>query len=192
MRIITAVAGQTIWDISLQEIGSVEAVFDILDANAGLQMDQTIPVGYPVRIPGSVINMRVVDYYVKNKTKPVSGLDYEAVVTQNDMNTQKQDLDYNLAGGDHQFAGVRLFFLHDMLSVQIVYEGINTNTVVVSLDQSLDGVTWTSIPYVNQILDKTKPGHTFNIVGLLTDYVRLHVEVPDASEGVVKSVTWKT
>jgi hypothetical protein len=192
MKIVKAESGQTIWDIALQEIGSVEAVFDILDVNPDLQLDQTIPVAYPVRIPSSVISPRVVDYYLKNKTKPVSGLDYEAIVTQNDMNTQKQDLDYSLAGGDHMFASVRLFFLHDMLSVQIVYEDIDTDTVVVSVDQSLDGVNWSMIPFASQVLDKDKPNHTFNIVGLLTDFVRLHVEVPDASTGTLKSVTWKT
>ena len=192
MRTVLAQNDQTLFDLALQELGSIEGVWAMLDANIGLQVDLSVPAGYPVRIPDTVINSRVVDYYVKNSIRPVSGLDNESVITQNDLNNMKQDFDYDLSGGDHQFAGVRLFFLHDQLSVQIVYDGITADTVVVSVDQSLDGVTWTTIPYVNQVLDKTKPAHTFNIIGLLTDFVRLHVEVPDASEGVINSVTWKT
>ncbi|MCX6266551.1 MAG: hypothetical protein NTW16_04240, partial [Bacteroidetes bacterium] len=157
-----------------------------------LVMDLSVPAGVKVRIPQAVRNSRVVDYYVRNGIKPVSGLDEEAVVTQNDYNNMKQDLDYNLEGGDKEFAGVRLFFLHDQLSVQIAYEDISTETVVASVDQSLDGVNWTTIPYVNQVLDRTKPAHTFNIIGLLTDFVRLHVAVPDSSQGIIRSVTWKT
>jgi hypothetical protein len=73
-----------------------------------------------------------------------------------------------------------------------VYEEITAEDVVATVDQSLDGVNWTTIPYVNQILDNTKEAHTWNIVGLLTNYVRLHIEVPASSGGIIKSVTWKT
>jgi hypothetical protein len=191
MRTVTAKNNQTLLDLAIQELGSMTGIWDILDANVGLQIDLSVPAGYKVRIPDSVIDSRVVEYFSRNNINPISGLGDEALVTQNDLNNMKQDLDYNLAGGEHMFAGVRLFFLHDNLSVQIVYEDVTASTVVVSVDQSLDGVNWTSVPYVSQVLDKTKPAHTFNIIGLLTDYVRLHVEVPDASTGTIKSVTWK-
>ncbi|MEI6683422.1 MAG: hypothetical protein WCO44_12370 [Bacteroidota bacterium] len=192
MRTVKSYDNQSLFDIAIQEIGAIESVWDILDANTGLQLDLSLPASANVVIPDIVLKKQVVAYFADNNLHPVSGLDEESIVTQNDMNTIKQDLDYNLHGGDKEFAGVRLFFLHDMLSVQIVYTGITADTVVVSVDQSLDGVNWTTIPYVNQIIDKTKEAHTFNIIGLLTDFVRLHLSVPDASDGTITSVTWKT
>ena len=192
MKTIKATVDQTLFDIAIQETGSIETVFDILDLNPGMVLDCALQASTVVYVPDTIMDPKVVDYFTFNNIKPVSSIGADQVITQNDLNNMKQDFDYDLSGGDHQFAGVRLFFLHDQLSVQIVYNGITADTVVVSVDQSLDGVNWTTIPYVNQVLDKTKPAHTFNIIGLLTDYVRLHVEVPDASDGVINSVTWKT
>jgi len=160
--------------------------------NPGLELDLSVPTGYKVAIPDFVLNARVVDYYKNNSIKPVSGLDDDVIITQNDLNTMKQDFDYDLDAGSMEFPKVKLDFLHDNLTVQIAYEGITADTVVASIDQSLDGENWTSIPYVNQILDRTKTVFTFNIIGLLTDYARLHIEVPDSSSGTIKSVIWKT
>jgi len=192
MRTIEAYDNQTLFDIAIQETGAIESVWDLLDANNALALDLSIPAGTPVVIPDVVLKTRVVQYFSENNIHPIGGLGDESIVTQNDMNTVKQDFDYNLNGGNKEFDGIRLFFLHDMLSVQIVYTGITADTVVVSVDQSLDGINWTTIPYVSQVLDKTKDAHTFNIIGLLTDFVRLHLSVPDASIGVITSVTWKT
>jgi len=192
MRTIQAYDNQSLFDIAIQETGAIESVWDLLDVNPALQIDLSIPAGITVTIPDVVLKSRVVQYFSENNIHPISGLGDESLITQNDMNTIKQDLDYNLNGGNREFDGIRLFFLHDMLSVQIVYSGITADTVVVSVDQSLDGVNWTTIPYVSQVLDKTKDAHTFNIIGLLTDFVRLHLSVPDASDGTITSVTWKT
>jgi len=192
MRTIQAYDNQSLFDIAIQETGAIESVWDLLDVNPALQIDLSIPAGITVTIPDVVLKSRVVQYFSENNIHPISGLGDESLITQNDMNTIKQDLDYNLNGGNREFDGIRLFFLHDMLSVQIVYSGITADTVMVSVDQSLDGVNWTTIPYVSQVLDKTKDAHTFNIIGLLTDFVRLHLSVPDASDGTITSVTWKT
>ena len=192
MKPTVAAANQTLFDLALQSLGAVEGVWDLIDANPGLALDMSVPAGFRVMAPDKAINARVVDYYSRNAICPVSGLDEEVTLTFNDMNTIPQILDYDLTGGSKEFNKVWLNFLHDMLTVQVVYEGIDAEDVVATVDQSLDGVNWTTIPYVNQILDNTKEAHTWNIVGLLTNYVRLHIEVPTSSGGIIKSVTWKT
>ena len=192
MKKIKAVSGQTLFDIAIQEQGSIEGIFDILDLNPGMLLDKALHAETIVFIPDSIIDPKVVDYLALNNIKPVSSIGEEQIITQDDMNNITQDLNYNIAGGEKEFPGVRLFFLHDMLTVQIAYSDITADTVVVSVDQSLDGVHWTTIPYVSQVLDKTEQAHTFNIVGLLTDFVRIHITTPDFSEGTLISVTWKT
>ena len=192
MNSVVANNNQTPFDLSLQELGSIEGLFDLIDANPDLLLDMSVPAGIRVVIPGIVLNARVVDYYSRNGINPVSGLEEEEIITQNDFNYMTQDINYDLAGGDKEFARVWLNSLHDRLTVQIVYEGITADTVVASVDQSLDGSNWCTIPYVFQTLDKTKPAHTFNIFGLETDFVRLHIAVPDESEGTIVSVSWKT
>jgi hypothetical protein len=192
MKPTVAATNQTLFDLALQSLGAVEGVWDLIDANPGLALDMSVPAGFRVMAPDKAINARVVDYYSRNAICPVSGLDEEVTLTFNDMNTIPQILDYDLTGGSKEFNKVWLNFLHDMLTVQVVYEEITAEDVVATVDQSLDGVNWTTIPYVNQILDNTKEAHTWNIVGLLTNYVRLHIEVPASSGGIIKSVTWKT
>jgi hypothetical protein len=192
MKTITANNNQTLFDLSLQTMGSIEGIWSLLDANPGMVADMSVPAGTRIVVPQPALNARVVEYYARYNIMPVSGLDEEMTLTFNDMNTIPQILDYDLAGGSKEFNKVWLNFLHDVLTVQMVYEGITANDVVASVDQSLDGINWTPIPYVNQVLDKTKPGHTWNIYGLLTNYVRLHVQLENASAGIIKSVTWKT
>ena len=192
MKTIIANNDQTLFDLCLQGTGSIAAVFDLLDANPGLHLDLSVPAGFKVIVPGVSGDPKVLDYYTRKGIMPVTGLGNEVIVTQNDLNTMKQDLNYNLASGNKEFPGVKLNFLYDQLTVQVVYEGITASTVVVSVDQSLDGVNWAAIPYVNYILDKTKTVHVFNVIGIHTDFVRLHIEVPDPSDGTINSVTWKT
>lgn len=72
MKSITAKAGQTIFDISLQELGSIEGVFGLLEANSELQLDIAIPVGTKVKKPTPAIDLRVAEYYSRNGIAPVS------------------------------------------------------------------------------------------------------------------------
>jgi len=121
MKTIIALSGQTLFDIALQEMGSIEGVFDILDANAFLRLDMAIASGTKVLVPDKIINSAVLDYYTRNNIKPVSGIGEEISITQQDMIQIKQVVDYDLADGDNSFEGVRLANLGDELSVQINY-----------------------------------------------------------------------
>lgn len=192
MKTITARAGQTIFDLAVRELGGIEAVFDILDANDQLQLDLSIPAGTEVIIPDKMVSKRVAEYFTTNDIYPVSGMGDESVITQDDMNNIKQDLDYDLSQGDKEFDRVQLFFLRDLLTVQISYSDLSTGTVVFSIDQSLDGENWSEIPYCSFILDPETDTHVFNVVGVLTNFVRGHIQTPDSTTGIINHIIFKT
>ena len=62
---------QTIVDIAIQEYGSVEAVFDIMEDNPGVNL-QTRVAGKLLKIRDVPTNKPIADYYSANKLKPVS------------------------------------------------------------------------------------------------------------------------
>lgn len=71
MAQIVVLEGQSLFDIAIQECGSVEAVFEIAGLN-GLAITDGL-------VPGSLINVTtginkpVADYYARNKLKPATG-----------------------------------------------------------------------------------------------------------------------
>jgi len=189
MKTVIALSGQTIFDIALQEMGSIEGVFDIIASNAFLRLDMAIAPGTKVLVPDKVINASVLDYYTRNNIKPVSGLGEEISITQDDMIQIKQVVAYDLADGDTSFDGVRLANLGDELSVQINYSSM-TGTVGVYVEQSLDGISFSAITGATFQLDADKPSHTFNIAGLVTDYTRIRVDVSGAT-GTIDEIIWR-
>lgn len=70
---VTILQNQSLFDISLQEFGSVEGLFNLLLANPGMQIDSDIPSGTILKLDGEVIRPEVVDYYIKNGIKPATG-----------------------------------------------------------------------------------------------------------------------
>lgn len=178
-------------DLALRYMGSAEGLIELLDANPLLQLDATLPAGISVVIP-RVINRRVVDYFDAYDLDPATGIDQEIVITQNDMNSIKQDVNYDLSQGSKEFDRVQLFFLRDLLTIQIHYSDISTDTVSVTVDQSLDGINWTAVPTSGYTLSRDVDTHTYNIIGLLTNFVRVHVSVPDATTGTIDHIIFKT
>ncbi len=190
---MVAQPGQTLFDIAVQELGGIDAVFDLLDANDGLALDLSVPGGFVVTIPDKAVNRNIAQYFAENNIHPVSGIDQEAIVTQNDMNTIVQDVNYNLTGGDKEFQPVRLFFLRDLVTVQVNYSPLSSSEVVFSVDQSLDGENFSVLPEASFILEPEKTVHTFNIVGVLTNYLRARLQVPPGgSTGTLSKIIWKT
>ena len=190
MKTIIALSGQTLFDIALQEMGSIEGVFDILDANAFLRLDMAIASGTKVLVPDKIINSAVLDYYTRNNIKPVSGIGEEISITQQDMIQIKQVVDYDLADGDNSFEGVRLANLGDELSVQINYADLAGN-VGVYVEQSLDGINYSSIIGATFQLDEAVTTHTFNISGLVTNFVRLRINVLTTATGTIDELIWR-
>lgn len=74
MRSIISQSGQSIWDIALAHMGSIDEVFYLLKLNPAIRIDQTIPTGTEVFVPESPTKQRVVDYYALNNINPSTGL----------------------------------------------------------------------------------------------------------------------
>lgn len=192
MKKIESYTNQTVFDLAIGQMGALEGIWEILDANPSLSLDLSAPSGTLLKIPTTILNARVANFYALKNIISVSGIDEESILTENDMNTVPQILNYNLANGSKEFEKVKLDFLYDMLTVQLNYENIPSETVIAHLDQSLDGENWSPVPYSNQILDDQEQVHTWNIAYLSTQFVRLHIDCQGQATGTIKSVIWKT
>ena len=191
MRTITAQQGQTVFDIAMQYMGSVMGVFDILELNVFLRLDMAIPAGTVVFVPNTVINARITDYYARNGIVPVSGLGEEVDLNPEDMINIVQKLDFQIESGTHNFDGVRLWNLKNMLTVQVNYAlgpqipnyvpGIDD--VLFSLEQSLDGVNYVPVQSTTISLSPTLQSYIYNLLDLQTNFVRGHVIVNGVAVG---------
>jgi len=191
MKTIIAENNQTLFDIAVQAMGSIEGVFEILDMNPGLMLDMAVAAGTLVKVPERVIDTKVVDYFSRNGIKPVSGLGEEVIITLDDNSMIRQILNYDLVNGDQEFPGIRLHSIKNRLTVQINYTGLSSNLVKFYIDHSLDGHNWSHVPESGFTLDPTKNSHTYVIIGLLTNYVRGHVELGEPSQGIITEILWK-
>jgi len=75
MRQVIVQQGQTIVDIALQEYGSVEGLFALLEANQTLDLDSQLEPGQKVLVrEEDVVNSDIVNYYQRNNINVVSSL----------------------------------------------------------------------------------------------------------------------
>jgi hypothetical protein len=193
MTIVISQANQTVWDIALQSLGSVEGIFNILAANAFLRIDYTLPAGVRILIPdGLVIKPDVVDYYVRNNIYPATGDGHFAIIDPQNMVEIIQNTAYNLTGGNVSFPGERLYNLQDLLTVQINFSNISL-AATAYVEQSLDGINFTPISGASQAIPIiTGSGSiTFNLDGLLTDYCRVRIAVAGATTGTIDEIIWR-
>ena len=182
---------QSVFDIAIQEYGSIEGVFDLLKNNPGLEFDSDIESGTALNTSGTIIDQSVVDYYKKNNIKPATG-DIEGLPEyKEDEKMITKTYNYDLAGGDITFEGIRLYNLNKDLTVQINYSDIVATNVKVYIESSLDGVNYAAIPYCDYTLHYDEDSHTFYIYDIITSYIRLRVEVGDAVVGTIDGILIK-
>ena len=75
MRTVTVLNNQSLWDISVQEYGSVEAVFELARAN-DMGVTDLLTAGQELLLPEvdkKIIKPEVVAYYRRNGLHPVTG-----------------------------------------------------------------------------------------------------------------------
>jgi len=71
---IKAIEGQSLFDISLQVYGTIESVFDLLQANSGLALNDVMQSQNEVITPESAVKSKpIADVYLKKKITPVTG-----------------------------------------------------------------------------------------------------------------------
>jgi len=191
MNNLTTYANQSVFDIALQAYGSVAGVFELLKANAGLELDSHIAPGTVLQVPGEPVNQEVVDYYIKNNIKPATGnLDGLPEYSEEDDIMIERIYNYNLSNGDNSFDGIRLYNLNNdgIFSIQINYSAINSSDVQLMVESSLDGVNYTQIEGAAVTIDNTLSAFTFNFIGLKTVYIRLKVLKGIATAGTIDNL----
>ncbi len=75
MRQVTALNNQSLFDIAIQEYGTIEAVFDLAMAN-GLSVTDTLTAGQVLNVPEvdpAVVQPEIVDYYRRHGIRPATG-----------------------------------------------------------------------------------------------------------------------
>lgn len=77
MKIVTVGNGQSIYDISIQEGGGVDFVFQLMAANPDVitSLDTILTAGVKLNIPDTPVNTDVRRYYQDKKLKPATGDD---------------------------------------------------------------------------------------------------------------------
>lgn len=71
-RIVTVNSRQTLYDIALQEFGSVEGVTRLVADNPGVNLVTPPEPGAKLVVSGDVLNRDVYEHYRVNGIKPVS------------------------------------------------------------------------------------------------------------------------
>ncbi|MDD2965537.1 MAG: hypothetical protein PHU33_16460 [Bacteroidales bacterium] len=74
MRKITALTNQTLYDIALEHIGTIEGVTMLIELNPGKRLDTPLVTGETIFIPDEATVPAVVSYYLKNNIHPISSL----------------------------------------------------------------------------------------------------------------------
>lgn len=71
MSKITVLKNQTIFDVALQQSGSIESVFEMMKINS---MSNLLVAPFSQIVPPGVLNQKVIDYYKIKSIVPASAL----------------------------------------------------------------------------------------------------------------------
>lgn len=73
-RVITVLKEQTIWDIAVQEYGSAEGVFQLMEDNPEVTgLDAVLTVGQLLKIKTAPLEQSILNFYQDNDLHPVTG-----------------------------------------------------------------------------------------------------------------------
>jgi len=74
---------QNIFDVALQEYGSIETVFDVLDDNDQYDITEDISVYEDLKVGRAAFKKDIVAYYESNNTHPATGATAEELLLAN-------------------------------------------------------------------------------------------------------------
>lgn len=82
---VTALAGQTLADIAVQETGTLESIFDLAMANNGGITDIPLP-GAKLVVPETTAKVReIANYYRARNIRPVTRIEVESGTVDQDL-----------------------------------------------------------------------------------------------------------
>ena len=68
---VTVLEGQSLLDIALQELGSLEGAYNLAVLN-GLSLTDSLAAGMLLQLP-DVVDKRIVNYYLERNIRPATG-----------------------------------------------------------------------------------------------------------------------
>ena len=78
VKTIVVKGRQTLWDIAIQEYGSIEGVEQLIADNPGLvDYESNLVAGTLLKVKSDAVDKDVVDFFTKNELEPISALDGE-------------------------------------------------------------------------------------------------------------------
>jgi len=138
MRTVIAQRGQTVFDIAMQEMGSIEGLFKIMAMNPGMRMDEAIATGTVVILPDKPLKSRIADFYKNKGIKPISGW------VQNTVNIN-QDVAIAIDGTTYSDA-IATPDLSNYLTIAITtHDALVTGSIIVAVYSSFDNKLWAPV-----------------------------------------------
>lgn len=99
-----------------------------------------------------------------------------------------QNVNHSISSGAISFPAVKAKGRHH--NIQIDYEGLDTDDVILSVRQSQNDRQFNVIKNANKLLESGLPSHTFSVVDLPTDELLIELDPGTATTGVIKTITW--
>ena len=99
-----------------------------------------------------------------------------------------QNVNHSISSGAISFPAVKAKGRHH--NIQIEYEGLDTEDVVISVRQSQNDRQFNVITNANKSLQSALPSHTFTIVDLPTDELLVEIDPGTATTGIIKTIIW--
>lgn len=165
MRKVTSQRGQTVFDIAIQEMGSIEGVINILTLNAGIEMDEAIATGTVLYLPDAPLKPKIAEYYKKKLIVPVSANEAKVASVNQDVDIVLDAIKYSdaiLVSGLSGFCDIEI----------TTANAIVVDTVEFSMYTSWDGITWTLVTDSTQNL-AAGTVNTYTISFAEGEYVKL-------------------
>ncbi|MBQ6082974.1 MAG: hypothetical protein IJK92_01295 [Bacteroidales bacterium] len=141
MRQVKVLNGQTVFDVAIQNCGSVDAAYDIAILN-NIEVTSYPESGTVLSVPDP-IDKKVVQYYQQNEIKPATAY-MSNPYNFSPMSLKTKNPNYNLASGDYTSEALQLDGSFAVAQAQ--FTNLTGTGFEVSLQQSIDGSVWGDVP----------------------------------------------
>lgn len=141
MRRVEVLNGQTVFDVAIQNCGSVDAAYDIAILN-NIEVTSYPESGTVLYVPAA-IDKKVVQYYQQNEIKPATAY-MSNPYNFSPMSLKEKNPNYNLASGDYASEALQLD--GSLAVAQAQFTDLTGTGFEVSLQQSIDGSVWGDVP----------------------------------------------
>lgn len=142
MRQVEVLNGQTIFDVAIQNCGSVDAAYDIAILN-NIEVTSCPESGTVLYVPDA-IKKKVVQYYQQNEIKPATAYLSNPNNNSHHMSFKTKNPNYNLSEGDYTSESLQLD--GSFATAQAQFTDLTGTGFEATLQQSIDNEVWGDVP----------------------------------------------